>query len=155
MADVNDGEGLISTVFVDSDAFVAFVKGDDSNHARAVKIFEKLKTQHVKFLTSNYVFAETVTVISQQVGREQAFSFIRAVKNIEAPFPYRWVDSDIEELALEIFGSQTSKNVSFVDCTNIAIIRKDALDAIFSFDAVYRKNGIRYGEELVAHKLGN
>jgi len=147
----DDGQGIASTVtvFVDSDAFVALAKTDDSNHARAVKTFEKLKTQDVKFLTSNYVFAETITVISQQVGREQALSFIRAVKNVEAPFPYRWVDSDIEGLALEIFSNQTSKNVSFVDCTNIAIIRKDTLNTIFSFDAVYRKNGVRYVEELV------
>ena len=149
MVKLNEAKEFISTVFVDSDAFVALAKTDDSNHSAAIEIFEQLKTKEVKFLTSNYVFAETITVISQQVGREQALSFIRSMKGSESPFPCRWVDSDIEVTALEIFSKQTSKNVSFVDCTNIAIVREDDLDAIFSFDSVYRKNSICYARELV------
>lgn len=57
-------------------------------------------------------------------------------------FTIRWVDEKIEEYALEIFAQQTSKNTSLVDCTNMAIIQRDGIDRIFSFDHIYGKNDI-------------
>ncbi len=51
-------------VFVDSDAFIALAKEDDSNHKKAKQIFEHLQKKSVTFITSNYVFSEVITVLS-------------------------------------------------------------------------------------------
>lgn len=143
-----DKQGL-GEIFVDSDAFIALAKEDDSNHRKAQSILAQLVSKPIQFLTSNYVFAETITVISQRIGRQQALSFIQTMKSSNSSFSFRWINEDLEKLALDIFIKQNSKNVSFVDCTNMAIIHRDNIDTIFSFDAIYRKNNIRMVENFL------
>lgn len=134
------------TIFVDSDAFIALIKQDDSNHNRAKKIFYKLQDTKVTFITSNYVFSEVVTVLSQRVSKSSAVAFIQNMTSGESVFQIEWVDRKIEEEAIKIFMKQSSKNISFVDCTNIALIKIKSLDSIFSFDNDYKKNGIQLTE---------
>ncbi len=57
------------------------------------------------------------------------------------------ISEDIQDKAVAVFKRQTSKNVSFVDCVNIAFIKVKQLDCIFSFDTAYKKNGIRLLEK--------
>ena len=64
-------------IFVDTDAFVALARGDDSNHARAVDLLRELSKHPVAFCTSNYVFTESVTVISQRVSHQAALAYIK------------------------------------------------------------------------------
>lgn len=135
------------SVFVDSDAFVALAIGKDSSHRKALKILSDLSQKPVIFITSNYVFSETVTVISQKAGHDEAISFIKKIQSGEG-YTIKWIDQVIELLAIEIFSKQTSKNVSFVDCTNMAIMRHNHLDAIFSFDEIYKKNGFKLASAL-------
>lgn len=137
-----------NTALVDSDAFVALSKNDDSNSAKAQQILNILKLQKTKLYTSNYVFSESITVISKKVGYLAALSFIEVMKSSKNPFSFIWIDETIENMALEIFKQQTSKNVSFVDCTNMALLRHDQINAIFSFDESYRKNGFTLANQL-------
>ena len=134
-------------IFVDSDAFIALAKEDDSNHLKAVALLEKFTNNQVNFITSNYVFSETVTVLSIRVSHQAALDFIERIKSPENPFPIKRVDEDLEEKAIEVFKNQTSKNTSFVDCINIAICKELSTDTIFSFDEVYRKNGLSTGAQ--------
>jgi predicted nucleic acid-binding protein len=134
-------------VLVDADAFVAFVKLDDANHTRAEQHFMQLKEQQYEFYTPYMVFSEAVTVISQRISHEVAVQFINEVMT---PISYIQMldDWSVKERAIEIFKQQTSKNVSFVDCTNMAFAEKDGF-LLFSFDEAYKKNGFRTVEELV------
>lgn len=136
------------TIFVDSDAFVAFVKQDDSNHKKARRIFESLQAKSLTFVTSNYVFSEVITVISQRVDHKTAVAFIDNMRSEDSDFLIERISETVEEKALQLFREQTSKNISFVDCTNIALILEKHMDAIFSFDNAYKKNGILGIESL-------
>ena len=135
-------------VFVDADAFIALLKADDQNHSRATAIFQKLANQDTHFLTSNYAFAETVTVLSQRVGHRVAVEFIERIKADDSDFQMLWVSEDIEQKALELFKKQTSKNVSFMDCCHMACIRQYQLDAVFSFDHGYAQNQVPLAANL-------
>lgn len=136
------------TIVVDSDAFVALAKEDDTNHKKAQQFLTKLSHKPVLYTTSNYVFSETVTVISQRVGRNQALSFIRELKSPLSLFSIQWIDEELESIAIQLFKNQTSKDVSFVDCTNMALMKHYHLDAIFSFDSIYKRNGFLLVEDL-------
>lgn len=138
-----------TTIFVDSDAFIAFTKEDDSNHKRAQNIFEKLQDTQITFVTSNFVFAEVATVLSQRVSHKAAVIFIDNMKSSDNIFQIERVNEDTEEAATQIFIKQTSKNVSFVDCINIALMKEKHMDGIFSFDSIYKKNGFKIAEELI------
>lgn len=131
----------MQTLFVDSDSFVALSKEDDRNHIRAIKLLQKAIEVDISFVTSNYVFSEVVTVLSQRLGHNAALEFIKEMKSPAGGYTIRWIDENIELEAIRIFSNQTSKNVSFVDCTNMAIMKLYNINAIFSFDDIYRKNG--------------
>ncbi len=127
-------------ILVDSDAFIALRKQDDSNHKRAFLMFNNFKDKKVKFFASNYVFSETITVLSQRVSHKNAIEFIEQKNNPTTFFSILRLSEEIEELAIEIFKKQTSKNVSFVDCTNMALLEGKQADIIWSFDEIYKKN---------------
>ena len=136
------------TIFVDSDAFVALTKEDDSNHKKAKDIFLELQDKPVTFVTSNYVFSEVATVLSQKVDHKTAVAYINNMKSQDCVFIVERITEKTEEAATQIFIKQTSKNVSFVDCTNIALIGEKHMDGIFSFDDDYKRNRIQLIENL-------
>lgn len=136
-------------IFVDTDAFVALIKKNDSNHIKAKNIFQKLQGMSIEFTTSNYVFSEAITILSQKVNHATAVKFIDAMLSSENIFNIKRADGAIEDVAINIFKDQTSKNISFVDCTNMAFVRKIGLDAIFSFDKAYIANKILLAEAFI------
>ena len=129
-------------VLIDSDAFIALFTPQDSNHTKAVKIQGSLSNSPHEFYISNFVISECTTVISQKQGHKQALKFINHFNSFKNNSNYIYIDKKLENLSLDIFKKQTSKNISFVDCTNIAIYQKYKLDAIFSFDKHYKRNGV-------------
>jgi len=137
------------TIFVDTDAFVALIKKNDSNHIKAKNIFHKLQGIAIEFTTSNYVFSETITIVSQKINHPTAVRYIDAMLSSENIFDIKRVDETIEDLAISIFKDQTSKNISFVDCTNMAFVRKIGLNGIFSFDKAYTTNKIPLAEIFI------
>ena len=137
------------TVLVDSDVFVSLGKEKDALHEKSLSLVGELKKRGALLVTSNYVFSEAITVISQRVSRRAAVEFIEKFKTSQSSISCLWIDTEIESLAIEIFKNQTSKNVSFVDCTNIALVQLYNMHAIFSFDKIYSKNGVRMVEDII------
>lgn len=136
-------------LFVDSDAFIAILKDDDINHQKANLLLQKSLEKSFSFCTSNFVFSEVVTVLSQRVGKEAAIKFTEMVKD-ENGYEIIRVNKDLEKVAIKIFRGQLSKNVSFVDCTNMAILKSNLkIKAIFSFDEVYRENGLKTAADIL------
>ena len=137
-------------IFVDTDVFVGLAVKNDTNHEKALSLLYALIDRQVIFFTSNYVFAESVTVISQRESHAAAVSYIDKMQSLENPFLIERADEDLEADAMQIFKKQTSKNTSYIDCTNMAFMKQLQADAIFSFDEDYQKNRLT----LVAELLG-
>lgn len=126
-------------IFVDADAFVALAVPLDSNHNRAMKTAIRLREQREELITSSFAFGEAVTVISQQEGRTRALQFTDEIPL--SGMVIVDVDAVLREKGVVVFRNQTSKNVSFTDCVNMAIMREEKVRDVFSFDKVYAKNG--------------
>ena len=135
-------------IFIDSDAFVGLAKQDDTNHDKAIALLQKLSKQEVSLITSNYVIAESITVISQRESHKAAVGFIHQMQSGENIFRVQKADVKLDKKAMDIFEKQTSKSTSFIDCTNMAIMTDLHVGAIFSFDHVYQQNGFTLIENL-------
>ncbi|EKD84559.1 MAG: hypothetical protein ACD_38C00197G0003 [uncultured bacterium] len=125
------------TIFMDASAVVSLYSLTDPNHRPAKNIIYKLASDQL--ITSNFVFAEIITILSQKVSKEKstfAGNYIR--KN----FKIIRLTAEIEELAWEIFKKQTSKNVSFVDCTTFALYQQGLFDKAFTFDSDFATNKV-------------
>lgn len=127
-------------VFVDSSAYVAVKNIDDPHHKASVDILAKLTSAHTPLVTSNYVLAESITVISQKVSHQAAVDFRE--KNILETRIVR-VSDELEDQAFEFFRTLTSKNVSFIDCTSFALMRSLGLTTVFSFDEHFTQYGFK------------
>lgn len=137
------------TILIDADAFVALVKIDDANHQRAEDIYVALEDMSVEFYMTGYVFAEAVTVISQRISHEAAVQFIDTIKSSESSIQKLSDTREYENAAITLFKQQTSKNVSFVDCVNMAFLQAGGLEYIFSFDGAYKRNGFKTVDDLL------
>lgn len=121
-------------IFADSSALVALFRLEDPNHLKALQLAKQL--QGNTGIISPYIFAETVTIISQKEGKRQS---IDAGETLKTEFVWTRIDEDIFNLAWKIFQGQKSKNVSFVDCTVFALYKKGLFDKCFSFDDKFKK----------------
>ncbi len=130
------------TIFVDSDAFIALARKDDANHQKALAKLSILEGNY-SFMTSNYVFSEVVTVLSLRISRKAALAFIKELKSPKNQYNFIWIDAHLESLGIKKYQEQTTKNVSLTDCINMACLDEHKIKSIFSFDAIYRKNGYR------------
>ena len=128
-------------ILVDADALVALVKTDDSNHKKALLLSETLQERGCVWYVSPFTIGEVVTVISHRIDQAVAKEVLRALRK-----------RNLNELALkdehlhlvdEWFIKQGKKGTSYFDCYNMALLEryKNQLDAIFSFDEVYKRNG--------------
>lgn len=125
-------------LLVDADFFVALAKEDDANHQAVLEKTNKL--QDVALFVTPFAIPEAATVLSYKVSHNAAKNFLKAAraKNFfELP-----LSQSIADEADEIFISQKSKGISWIDCCNVAVARIHGLDAILSFDKFYRKFGL-------------
>ena len=101
-------------------------------------MMEQLKKEKASFLTSNTSLYETITVVSQRISHKDAVNFLSKVpQGLNTLF----INQQREQKAIKFFKKQTSKNISFFDCLNMAIMKEFSIKNIFSFDKGYKKNG--------------
>lgn len=117
-------------IFVDTGAWYALVDKNDPEHAKA-KDF--LRENKFPFITTNFIFDETVTLIRMRLGWNIAKNFGQRLK--ESSFvTLVIIKNEDEERAWEIFLKFRDKDFSYTDCTSFAILERLKLDTVFTFD---------------------
>lgn len=136
---------MVDKLFVDADHFIAVVNKKDKNHQKAIRLSRLVAQARISFIVaSGYSVGEAITVISQKVGHQTAISFSKALEKSDLTI----IDVSREQrlAGLVVFERQKSKNVSFTDCVNMALMGELGIDTILSFDEDYKKNGfLRFG----------
>ncbi|OGK16226.1 hypothetical protein A2774_04545 [Candidatus Roizmanbacteria bacterium RIFCSPHIGHO2_01_FULL_39_12c] len=83
---------------------------------------------------SSYIFSEVTTVLLQKVGRKGA---IIAGNNILNSGNFHFIDFDkkVQNLSWKIFQEINKKNISFVDCTILAVMDYMGIKKLLTLDA--------------------
>jgi predicted nucleic acid-binding protein len=132
---------MAGELLADSDFFIALYKRDDTNHERALKLLEKVGEEGTGLALSVWAYSEIATVLSQRVGQAAARNFMRDMES--SGIRIIQTTAQLFEKTREVFKAQRSKNVSFTDAGNVALIRMEGFNSLVSFDKDYKKNGIR------------
>ncbi len=127
-------------LLVDSDIFFSLLVKTDANHRRATLLNKQLISKGQKFFTVNLVVFETATVLSHKISQQAACLFLENMTS--GKMEVLRIDEVLEKEALKIFTHQNKKNTSFVDCANMVIMKRYKLPKIFSFDRIYKRNGL-------------
>lgn len=124
-------------VFVDTSAWYALLDRRDRNHPAAVRLVQEYGCP---FVTSTYVFDETVTLVRAHLGHATAVRFGDRLWKEEIARLVR-VSSEDEMRAWAIFGHFADKGFSYTDCTSFALMERLHIDSAFTFDAHF----VQYG----------
>jgi len=128
-------------VFVDTGIFVALRNADDEFHLRSRELMKRaLKGEFGRICTSDYVMDEAITTALVRTRRHDlAVDLGKYI--IESPrITKLWTTKDTFDMAWEKFKTFTGKPLSFTDCISLALMEKNRIKQIISFDSGF--NGL-------------
>ncbi|MBM3241956.1 type II toxin-antitoxin system VapC family toxin [Candidatus Poribacteria bacterium] len=130
-------------IFLDTSFLVAYYNADDVNHTDARKLVREMEGTKISFLTSDYIFDETLTILLVRAGKEKAIKVCNTLlKDIEAG-DIKWmrVNEEVFRKSTEIFTRFVDKKWSFTDCTSYILMKDSGIKKGASFDEHFRQFG--------------
>jgi predicted nucleic acid-binding protein len=123
-------------VFIDTGIFVALRNADDTFHTRSKELIEKaLKGKFGRIFTSDYVIDEAVTTALVRTRRHDLAVDIGKYI-IESPrITKLWTIKENFDRAWQKFKTFKDKPLSFSDCVSLALMEKNRIKQIMSFDS--------------------
>lgn len=126
-------------LFVDTSAYFALTDRRDENHEAAVRIIQQLIRERTELLTTNYIVAETHTLILNRIGYTTALRVIEAIYQSQTRI-YRVREAE-ERKALDIIRTYTDKDFSLVDAISFATMERFHVTQAFTFDHHFAQYG--------------
>ena len=123
-------------VFIDTGVFVALRNADDELHMRSKQLIKKaLKGEFGRVYTSDYVIDEAVTTALVRTRRHDLAVDIGKYI-IESPrITKLWTAEDTFDVSWQKFKAFKDHPLSFTDCASLALMEKNHINQIMSFDS--------------------
>ena len=130
----------MNAVFVDTGGWMACADRADPAHASCRAARDEVLETGRKLITTDYVVDETLTLIRFRLGLAAANAWWH---QIDGSVRLRWerVESDRFERARHLFFLYRDKDLSFTDCTSIAIMRELKLTTVLTTDRHFHQVG--------------
>jgi predicted nucleic acid-binding protein len=124
---------------VDTGAFYALADRRDPAHQRARLFYED---SDALFLTSDFVFAETMSLLTKRLGKRLAINYGQGIRTsssfrIEEPTP------QMRENAWKLFAGHQDKEYDLIDCLSFSMMESFHICEAFGFDRHFVQYGFR------------
>lgn len=126
-------------LFVDTSAYFALTDKRDENHEAAVHFIHQLIREGGELFTTNYIVAETHTLLLNRMGNATALQVVEQLYKSQTRI-YRVREAE-ERKALEIIRIYTDKGFSLVDAISFATMERFHLTQAFAFDHHFAQYG--------------
>lgn len=127
-------------IFVDAGAFVARFVERDQYHQPALEVWRMLERGRSPFYTSNLVLNEVATYLGRNAGNAFAAPRIRSIYDSPRFIVLR-PEAEEEREALADMEKYADQRVGFTDCVSFALMRREGLEQVFTFDRHFRFAG--------------
>ena len=131
---------MSNLVFADSSGLIAKALEGDPQHRIADHEIRRILRQGQRFMTSNYVFDETVTRVQRLTSHSRAAQvgdWILSSRVIQRIY----IDEELESASWKLFLKYNDQNLSFTDASTIVIMKRFEIDEIFTFDSDFERVG--------------
>ena len=118
-------------VFVDTSALFAVANAKDKDHQKAKDFLIRLAEEKVVLLVTNFIIAETYTLMLRKIGRDEAIEYVEKLRNTAE---IERVSEEDENRAWQIILLHQDKDFSYVDATSFAVMERLGIRYAFSFD---------------------
>ena len=126
------------SVFLDTSGIVAVIDRNDSNHARADRLWRRILASEESLVTSNYVLVETFALIQHRIGLEAVRELMRDVVPV---LTIRWLGEGQHNSATGAVLAAGRRRLSLVDCTSFEVMKEMGIRRCFAFDPHFREQG--------------
>ena len=132
-------------VFVDTWAWYSLTDRKDSDHEIAKRANLDLLDRGCTFVTTNYVFSESVTLIRYKLRHDIAMDFWDKILALTESGLLDWVrvTRNQETEAKAIFGRFSDQDFSFADCASFAVMREQKITHAFTGDHHFAAMGFQ------------
>ncbi len=113
----------------------------DSSHGAALAIAAALNRERRALVCTNYVVAETHSVLLGRAGYRIALDFLMGIDRSE--FLQERATLEDEAAAKEIVRRHSDKPLSFVDATSFAVMERLGIAEAFTFDSDFQQYGFQ------------
>ncbi len=127
-------------VFVDTAGFLALWDAGDQHHATALRLQQELIRKNRRFLTTEYVADETITLLLVRHSHRAAMDFLDTIERSEA-LRLEWIDPARFHAAANWFRKHGDKQWSFTDCISFAVMRELRVRDAFTTDHHFQQAG--------------
>jgi predicted nucleic acid-binding protein len=124
-------------IFVDTSFWYAHAFAGDIHHQEAVAFLNRTPAPLV---TSNFVFAELMTILRYDFGHQVAVKYGKHLRESKICTPIR-LSAEDEETAWALFLKYSDQNFSFTDCTSFALMRRLGIKEAAAFDSHFDTAG--------------
>ena len=130
----------MNAVFVDTGGWMACADRADPAHAACTAARDATLEAGRILITTDFVVDETLTLIRFRLGLAAANTWWQ---QIDGSARLRWerVENDRFERARNLFFQYRDKNLSFTDCTSVAIMRELKLTTVITTDRHFHQVG--------------
>jgi predicted nucleic acid-binding protein len=130
----------MSAIFVDTGGWMACADRADPAHMGCSAARDEALEAGRTLITTDFVIDETLTLIRFRLGLGAAKAWWQ---QIDGSARLRWerVESDRFERARHLFLQYRDKELSFTDCTSIAVMRELKLTTVITTDHHFRQVG--------------
>lgn len=126
----------MTQIFVDTWAWYALVDVADNDHALAQIANEDLLNAGYTFVTTNFILAETLTLIRYTIGHSVAVQFRSMLDELIETQLVKFirVDENQENQAWTLFQHFADQKFSYVDCTSFVVMQHLNINEVFTAD---------------------
>jgi len=136
------------SIFIDTGAFYAMADKRDKFHFKGKNYYVE-NYEPGQFITSNFVFVESWTLIHHKLGKNAAQTFWNIIRS--GTISLKQITLIDLERAWEIFNKYFDHNFSLVDCTSFAIMEHLKILDAFTFDSDFLVFRTETNQPLLCH----
>ncbi|HLM90569.1 MAG TPA: PIN domain-containing protein [Thermoplasmata archaeon] len=126
---------------MDASAWLALADSRDRDHPRAAEFYHRVvRGEFGRQVTTNYVLAETLTIVRRRLGLTQAMELAKAVQRGKEVGLF-WVEPVHHHQAIELMSAHEDKEWSVADCSSFVIMRALGIQDAFTFDRDFAQAG--------------
>jgi predicted nucleic acid-binding protein len=132
----------MKALFVDSSGWLACEDENDPSCACARQARDGWLKEGGKLLTTDYVVAETLTLIRVRLGLHEAEAWWQRIEGTDRLLR-EWIGIERAEKARDLFFRYDDKDFSFVDCTSFVVMKELKLKDALTTDVHFAQMGFR------------
>lgn len=131
---------MVDKIFVDTGWFKGIVDKTDDHHIRAKDVFRSFKKDRSVLLTTNFVVAETFTLVRKSCGLYWARKLNELMTSLKPSLAIERVMVEDERRVWDWFWYNW-RDLSYTDCTSFAVMKRLGLRKVVAFDEHFEMAG--------------